>query len=150
MVAIGPSNVANRWLAQFEKAEEEALLAIQPIIQQVIKETVGTQYYSLPTLRAMGSPYSAHNPHPPLPPGVVNMQSGRFFESFIITAPTRTSRGIKMMVYSMDEERAEQMAGTEREIMRPYAVLMNDRMNRQVRRALVDALKGTIQVRVRG
>jgi hypothetical protein len=43
--------------------------------------------YSLAQLREMGHPYARANPHPPMHPGIINRQSGRFIEEWTKAFP---------------------------------------------------------------
>lgn len=142
--------IAKRVLAQFEQAEIEALTAVEPVIQSVLIATVGTQYHSLLDLRRMGYPYSADRPKPPMAPGIINKQSGRFFDSLLVTTPTRVGKQIVMSVYLMDQERVDQLTRGGRSIPRPYKQMLQARMRRQVDKALGDAFASLVKVRVKG
>jgi hypothetical protein len=116
-----------------------ALVTMEPVISGIITETIGTQYYTLEDLRKMKYPYRVGG-QPPMPPGVINMQTGRFFKATRITGPTRIGDLVILQVINMDEDRARQLAGTESEIARPYKVLLQDRFRRQGVRQLTQAL----------
>lgn len=150
MKVTGPRPLAAKILKQFENAEIEALNIVKPVIQSVLIATVGTQFYSLTQLRQLGHPYSILHPAPPMPPGVINRQSGRFFESIVVTSPVRIGTRVVLSVYAGDQERVDQLIKGGRSIPRPYVLLLQARMRRQVDRALGEALAGIVKVKVRG
>jgi hypothetical protein len=137
-------------MKQFEAASAAALREVVPEIERILIVTVGTRYYSLQALAMMHHPYAATHPNPPMPPGVINKQSGRFFESFVVTAPTKIKSTIVLSVYSMDQERFEQLYMSAYMIPRTYIELLRSRMNARIKRLLGDALRGNIKVMVRG
>lgn len=152
MTVRGPRRgVAARILKQFEAAEVAALIKVVPIARAVLLVTIGTQYFSLVDLHRMGSPYSKAHPNPPMPPGVINMQSGRFAGSVNMTHPIKIGKRVVLSVYATDEERVGQLSGQGGTMMaRPYKLLLQARMRRQVDRALGEALQGLVKVMVKG
>lgn len=120
-------------------AQIDALVKMQPILSALITETIGTRHYSLEDLRRMKYPYRIGG-SPPMPAGVINMQSGKFFQATRVIGPTRVGDLVILQVVNLDEDRARELAGTEYEISRPYKILLQDRFRRQGMRQLTDTL----------
>jgi hypothetical protein len=80
---------------QVEADEAVILQQARTMAKEILDRNIGTQYYSLPALAAMGHPYGWHGSGRPggLPAGVVNRQSGEFRDSFIVrvTVAKRTT-----------------------------------------------------------
>lgn len=134
-------------IAQLERNQIAALQASVPLIESTLLTTVGTQYYSLLQLRKLGYPYKVGG-RPPMPPGVINKQSGQFFRSIRVVGPTKIGSLIVIQVYSVDEDRAWQLAGTPREIPRPYKALLQSRLRQQAARQVASISQSLIKVKV--
>lgn len=145
------SGLASRTMGQIERAQKAALVDIEPVVEKVLLETIGTQYYSLATLKKMRGPYSAINPHPPLPPGVINKQTGELWESRKIVGPTLIS-GKLVLAFYITSRKTEYInkKGTPRMMGRDYVTLLQSRLRRQVARALAGSFAGMIKIKVRG
>lgn len=143
-------SVGAKILRQFEEAEREALEAVKPAIRTVLVTTLGTQYYSLSALRRMKHPYSAERPNPPMPAGVINKQSGRFFDSIVVTDPARVGKQVTMVVFASDQERVDLLMSGESMMVRNYKPLVQARMRRAVDKALGEAFRSLVKVKVKG
>ncbi len=92
---------------QVTRIELESLVALKGPIQQVIQRNVGTQYFTLADLKRMGHPYKVGGDGRPggLPSGVINRQSGGFYESLIIRGPLLLGRDrVAITVYSRGDK----------------------------------------------
>lgn len=133
--------------AQLEANQLAGLARIVPVLQNTLLTTIGTQYFSLSQLRRMGYPYSPER-KAPMPPGVVNRQSGRFYESVRVVGPTKIGSLIVIQVYSVDEDRAWQLAGTEHEIPRPYKALLQARLRQRTARQVAELTASMFKIKV--
>lgn len=131
--------LATQQMAQLE--------AIRPAIESVIRETVGTQYYSESALRLAGYPYRIGGT-PPMPPGVINKQTGRFANSIRVIGPTRIGNMVVFNVISLAEDRAWQLGGTEDTIERPYKLLLQARLRRAAAKQFDDITRSTLRIKV--
>ena len=81
-------------MKEIEESQITTLKQLAPMFEKVIKRNVGTRYFSLAQLKAMGHPYGTkpQDTGRPggLPAGVVNYQSGGFYNSFKILGPRRS------------------------------------------------------------
>ena len=115
----------NKIMQQVIALEMETLARLKGPIQEVLVRNVGTQYFSLANLKQIGHPYRIGGPGRPggLPAGVVNRQSGEFFQSLIIRGPIPLSGDrIALMVYSRGEKPLGNwlLSGTNRMKGRPW------------------------------
>lgn len=134
-------------MAQLEVGQTQALRQAKPIIERVIKATVGTRYFSKWQLEKMGHPYRIGGT-PPMPPGVINAQSKRFYKAMQINGPTKIKGLLVIQIYNLDEDRAWQLGGTEKEIPRPYKALLQARLRQQTARQLAPALRAALKIKV--
>lgn len=74
--------------------------------------------YSLAMLRRMGHPYSRRRPRPPMDPGIVNRQTGRFLRAWG-RSDAHWDSGRRTVNVANFSDRAEYMFGTRRMIARP-------------------------------
>jgi hypothetical protein len=81
-----PKGEFKKLYREIVKSGVDSLNEVRPLITSVMTKTVGTQYFSLATLKEMGHPYKDHAPGG-LHPGVINVQTGEFFQGFRITVP---------------------------------------------------------------
>lgn len=139
------------FMADFRKAQAAALIDVKAFAQEIVKTTIGTQYYSLATLRLMGHPYSVTNPQPPMPPGVINMQSGEFYRSFQWLDPTPGVNGATIQFYSDDEDKSGWLVGGNgRMTARPYDALLRARVYRNITAKLDVAIRSHARVKFVG
>lgn len=76
--------------------------------------------YSLQDLRRMGHPYAQRDPRPPLPAGIINVQSGEFISSWRRDGPRREGDDLVSVVYNVDDPVATWLEeGTIKMIARP-------------------------------
>lgn len=143
------TGLAAKLRKQFEAAEADALSSVIPDIRHILLITVGTQYYSQATLTAMKHPYSIHRPHPPLPPGVINRQTNRFYSSFVMTNPVKIGSKVVISIYSSDQQRHEQLMASPHMIERNYVILLRSRINAMLRKRLPKELASHIKAKVR-
>lgn len=81
----------NRMMSAVEAEAVSALNGARSLARSILIRNIGTQYFSLQQLRGLGHPYSWFGSGRPgnLPAGIVNRQSGGFYQSFFIrVAPT--------------------------------------------------------------
>lgn len=93
--------------------------------------------FSTATLRRMGHPYARRNPRPPGNPAVVNVQSGRFRQSWrLVKTPSgwRVENLAPYAKYFSDR-------GTRRMIRRPILRGIGQAMRRQRERRLREAVR---------
>lgn len=134
-------------LASLEAQQMVQLEAVRPIIETVIRETVGTQYYSESALRLAGYPYRIGGT-PPMPAGVINKQTGRFASSIRVIGPTKIGNMVVFNVISLDEDRTWQLGGTKDSIERPYKILLQARLRRAAAKQLDDITRNTLRIKV--
>lgn len=79
------------------QGEAETLQAVRPVVDEILRKTVGTQYFSLATLSKMGHPYKKGSPGG-LAPGIINVQSGEFFLAFRIIGPVASAKQMTLYV----------------------------------------------------
>lgn len=140
------------FLADFREAQRAALIDVKAFAQEIVKDTVGTQYYSLATLRKMHHPYSVTTPLPPMPPGVINLQSGAFYRSLHWLNPVSSGQGsATIQFYSSDEEKSGWLVGGNGRMMaRPYDALLRQRIYRGITRQLDAAIRNHARVKFVG
>lgn len=140
------------FLKDFRAAQNAALIDVKAFAQEIVKDTVGTQYYSLATLRKMQHPYSVTTPMPPMPPGVINLQSGGFYRSLHWLDPKPTGiGGATIQFYSSDEEKSGWLIGGNGRMMaRPYDALLRQRIYRGITRKLDSAIRSHARVKFVG
>jgi len=109
-----------------------------PLVENILKQTVGTQYFSQRQLTEMGHPYRINGGEPPTPRGVVNTQSRRFYDSLSVTGPLRVGNRIEIRVVTSDSERAAQLdaGGDSKMVPRPWQALIRSRMRRSVTKVI--------------
>lgn len=142
------------FFAQLDAGEEAALEEVRVNVQQIIKITVGTQYFTLQQLRAMRhedngvlrGPYSLVSQRPPMFPGVINAQSYDFYNSIQPTPPIREN-GIMMMGFiSTDMTMAGNlMAGSYRMMKRDFRGLLQARIRNNIKLNLSIAAKNHLK-----
>lgn len=144
-------NLESRVMGQIDRAQRAALEAVKPVIQETLVKTIGTEYYTLSALRKMHGPYSAENPHPPMPPGVINAHTREFYESRHIIGPTSIG-GRLVLAFYITSRKTDYInaTGTVRMMGRDYKTLLQSRLRRQVKKALADKFAGMIQIKVKG
>lgn len=126
--------------------QEKALLEVRNVAEEILKETVGTQYFNLEELTEMGHPYSAKHPNPPTPRGVVNLQTGEFYKTFHITFPQYVGGQVFFNVIQEPSEEGEWLEdGKGGMVPRPYARLIQDRLNRILEKVLYTQTLGAVQ-----
>jgi hypothetical protein len=78
-----------------DQLETEVLAAENQALNEAyrIAVLISNGPYDARALARMGHPYAKRNPRPPLPPYIINRQTGRFEESWKINPPRRTSKG---------------------------------------------------------
>lgn len=140
------------FLKDFRAAQDAALFDVKAFAQEIVKVTVGTQYYSLTALRQMGHPYSVTNPMPPMPPGVINMQSGGFYQSLHWLDPRPSGLGsATIQFFSDDEAKSGWLVGGEGRMMpRPYDALLRQRIYRGITSQLDAAIRKYARVKFVG
>ncbi len=115
-----------------DRAEAEALSSVKPAIYEVLTKIVGTQYYSLATLRNMGHPYKSRPPGG-LHPGVINVQSGAFFGSFKLVGPSKAGTTMALYLVNTSPKAALLNEGTDRMIPRPWSSYLMWHLQRAIR-----------------
>jgi len=89
-------------MKQIEEGQLVTMKQLVPEFQKVLKKNVGTRYFSLAQLKAMGHPYGTKpgdTGRPGgLPAGVVNYQSGQFYNSFRVLGPRRSAGRIGIYI----------------------------------------------------
>lgn len=103
--------------------------SLMPVIREEVKKAVGTQYYSLQQLKQMGHPYGLLNPSPPLPPGIINRQSGEFYNNMIIAPPRIVRDRITISIDAQSWKR-DMLLHPSRMIARPYDIYLHQRLKR--------------------
>lgn len=106
-------------------------------------QRVSSGPFSLRRLRQMGHPYAKRDPRPPLHPGVINVQSGKFRRRWF--ARVNASKG-EASVINQSETAKFLKGGTKRMIARPADQLILDNMQgklaKHTKAALRKALTG--------
>lgn len=134
-------------LHDVERAEAVALREVIPVVHEVVKATVGTQYYSLHQLARMGHPYGIGR-RPPMHPGVINFQSGKFYQGMLVSGPSKVGSQLRIYVSSTDEKSDMLLKGTSRMIARPYDKLLQHRLSRVIAPLFGQALARAINIKV--
>jgi hypothetical protein len=97
-------------LQQIEEGAVATLAQVRPEVEEIIKKSFGTEYYTLKQLAQMGYPYSdRHGTGRPggLPAGVVNRHKGEFYQGFKIRL-TKTEKRVGLYV-TLEGGRAEEL-----------------------------------------
>lgn len=113
-----PKAELNKLWKDVQMTEIEALNAVRPVVDDILRKTVGTRYFSLATLRKMGHPYKNRAPGG-LAPGIINVQSGEFFRAFRITGPVITGQRVTLYVEN-DSWKADMLLSPPNMIPRPW------------------------------
>jgi hypothetical protein len=129
-----------------EDASVQGLREVRPIVQETIAKIVGTQYYSLASLRKMGYPYKSRSPGG-LHPGIINVQSGKFFKAFRITGPVRAGRRVTIWVENDNPLGDLLERGTSRMIKRPWRSYLMWNLNRAISPILGPIIAKNIKIR---
>lgn len=131
-----------RFIRMFDQQVYAAMSSVIPMIEQEMVTCLGTQYYSLLQLKAMGHPYSRSHPNPPTPPGVINRQTGEFFAGLSVRAPKASGSLIMLQIVSRSWKSDLLLHGTARMIDRPYDRELKKRLDSVVpniiKRALIN------------
>ena len=145
--------------ALLDAGEAEALAEVKQNVQKVIMLTVGTQYFSFEQLKALRQssggkrrgPYSLVAPNPPMAPGVINMQSGTFYDSIVALPPTRMNGQLRMAFISTDDKAAGVLeAGSYHMIKRDFRGLLQRRILANIQAELGAAARTHLKVLFRG
>ncbi len=120
-----------QFMRKFNDAVYQGMLEMTPMIREELVKAVGTQYYSLNQLKLMGHPYSVLNPNPPLPPGIINRQSGEFYRGMVITPPRIVKNTVTISVDSQSWKR-DMLLHPSRMIARPYDIYLANRLNQRL------------------
>lgn len=104
-----------------------------------IADRLSSGPYSLADLRRMGHPYARRRPRPPLPPGVINVQSGLFRRSWHVEAHLRGAR-MEVSIENRAPYARYLLEGTRRMIPRPY----EEALRRELRAAIPRILAGAL------
>lgn len=134
-------------LREAETAERVALQQVLPLVREVMLATVGTRYYSLHQLAAMGHPYG-YGRTPPMHPGVINKQSGDFYRGFIVAGPVHSGNQLSIFVSSTDSKSDMLLSGRGRMIARPYDRLLQWKLSRVIAPVLGSAMSAAIKIKV--
>ncbi len=140
-------------MQQVTRLEMEALARLKEPIREVLERNVGTQYFSLTDLRKIGHPYKVNGPGRPggLPAGVINRQSGGFFESLVLRGPLLLGKDrISITVYSRGEKALGNwlLSGTDRMKGRPWTKHLRTEIFKVTAPAIA-ALERRIRLRVK-
>lgn len=128
-----------------EDASIQGLREIRPLIEEVLVKVVGTQYYSLATLRKMGHPYKSKAPGG-LKPGVINVQSGDFFRAFKVIGPVRATGAVTIWVEN-DSSTGERLEAGGRMIKRPWKSYLMWNLYRAINPVLGPLIAKNIKIR---
>ncbi len=134
-----------------QQLQDELMFAmneIGPILDAVIKENVGTQYYSLADLKKMGHPYSIAHPHPPMNPAIINFQTGEFYESTKRMPPVKEGSIIKTYIVCESWKTDMLTTGTDRMMLRPWMTWLQWNLSRVVRSYFGVAMSAKYKVKV--
>ncbi len=137
-------------IESFDQTATETLAIIKPYANQILKKVVGTQYASLAQLKAMHHPYGFHSQvSPPMPPGYVNVQSGKFYSSIFWEPGISKRRGVASIQVSFDPEKEKfLLPGTSKMIPRPYATLFNILMRDTVTNRMSNLYRTKLKVKL--
>ncbi len=93
--------------------------AIEAEALKLAKERLSSGPYKTAQLRQMGHPYSRRRPAPPMHPAIINVQTGRFRNSWRIEARLTGTR-LQLSVDNTSPEARFLLHGTRKMIARPY------------------------------
>lgn len=145
---------ANKLMRSVEAESKSALESARTMARSVLIRNIGTQYFDLRQLRAMGHPYSRiHGMGRPggIPLGVVNRQSGGFYESFFIRV-AYTGRRYSLLVGQNGPEQAQGnwlLEGTIRMRGRPWQKYLRSEIAKVVRPYLQTRLNERLKLTVK-
>lgn len=97
--------------------------------------------YTSAMLRAMGHPYSRKSRKLPMHSGVINRQTGRFENSWVVHVPRRTRKGIVSRLYNRAPYSGYLASGTKRMIKRSTVELIYARIAANRRARIARAFK---------
>lgn len=131
---------------------KNALQAARGMARSVMIRNIGTQYFDLVQLRALGHPYSQQGTGRPggLPKGIVNKQSGGFYESFYIRLAYTGTR-YSMIVSQTGAERMQGnwlALGTRHMRGRPWQAQLRSDIAKVVRPYLMKTLNTQLRLTV--
>lgn len=129
-----------RFMRILEDNAYAALASVIPLVEEEMLRCLGTQYYNLTQLRAMGHPYSRSSPNPPLPPGIINRQTGEFYAGLRVSMPQHSGTRLMLHITSDYWKSNLLMHGTERMVARPYDRQLRQQLNAKVPGAIHKAL----------
>jgi hypothetical protein len=81
-------------------------------------------------LRAMGHPYAARSPRPPMDPAVINEQTGQFKAAWRVSGPRQTASGLLTRITNDSPYAKFLFGGTARMIARPTLKRIRERLMR--------------------
>lgn len=138
-------------LNEVEQIETDVLAQAKILAQKVIERNIGTQYFSLPQLEAMGHPYSRrHGSGRPggIPAGIVNKQTGAFLESFVARGPMKMGPRIGITVHqtgNMEALGRELFTGNHRLRGRPWPA----HLKKELTQVMVPFIRGQLETKLR-
>jgi hypothetical protein len=125
-----PQLVANE-MQRRATALRQALIDGQNNVAQTTRAKAQEQSsgpYTQAALTAMGHPYATRDPRPPMDPRIINIQSGRFFRSWVVRPTITTPDKIWSRVANTSPEAALLETGTRLMIARHTPSLIVARM----------------------
>lgn len=123
------------------KAERQALAEANKVAMSLSEGP-----YSLQVLAKMGHPYAKRAPNPPMHPGIINIQSGKFRDNWTAEGPFSTGNGVRCRLRNATPYAKYLDQGTSKMIRRPIRQLIvmriRARHRENLRKAIIGALKG--------
>jgi hypothetical protein len=117
-----------------------ALRDTEEILLRTAREVYSRGPYSSATLRRLGHPYRRRGGAPPLPPEIINRQSGAFFDAWHGTGFVASGRSLGVGLENDSEEAAYLKTGTRKMIRRPVEKAVLGEAERAITRRFRDAL----------
>ena len=136
-------------LQQITAEEMEVLRPLKGVIQQILVENIGTQYFSLADLKVMHHPYKIGGPGG-TPKGMVNLQTGEFFSSLIIRGPLAGRDRNTITIFSRGGKELGNwlLYGTKRMQGRPWTMNLYTKITKATDAATAELTK-RLRVRVK-
>lgn len=136
---------------QFVKDLDKAFILTHAEMFRAVEEVTGTTHYSLRNLAEMGHPYGVGK-KPPLPPGVINKQTGEFSESFVAKDPRMLGNDYIVELESNDpkaDKLLNRHGETPKMIRRPWDQEIQKRLDTYGTRALINNMAKTVRFGLR-
>lgn len=156
------ANIKVRWkkpsieniIAQTEAKQMSVLASGKVMANEIVRKSIGTQYFSLAALKALKHPYSLRGSGRPggIPAGVVNRQSGRFAKSLFVRGPYKTSYRIALQVMQTGDAQdigALLARGSSRMQGRPWQAYLKRELHRLISPYIKNGLAQTLKVKVK-